>query len=224
MANILVAEDNKNANKLICAVLRKQGHEPIAAFDGQEALDAFDRHHIDLLIADVMMPRLDGMELVRQLREAGYELPILMLTAKSAQEDKNAGLTVGADDYVTKPANMQELSLRIHNLLRRSGVRDESRLEVGRVVLDNDTFAVGSGTREVRLPPKEFKLLSKLLQNPGHTFTRMQLLDEVWGWDTDSAERTVDVHINRLRQRFADWDEFSIDTIRGLGYRVVLRE
>ncbi|WP_455137606.1 response regulator transcription factor [Thermophilibacter sp.] len=222
MANILVAEDNKNANKLICAVLRRQGHEPIAAYDGRAALDAFDEHHIDLLIADVMMPRLDGMELVRQLRAADYDLPILMLTAKSAQEDKNAGLMAGADDYLTKPANMQELVLRVRALLRRAGVRDERRMEVGRVVLDADALAVVRGTEEVRLPPKEFRLLQFLLQSPGHTYTRLQLLDEVWGWDTESAERTVDVHVNRLRSRFADWDDFRIETIRGLGYRAVV--
>lgn len=223
MANILVAEDNRNANKLICAVLRKQGHETIAAFDGQEALDAFDGHHIDLLLADVMMPRLDGMELVRQLRAAGFELPIILLTARSEQQDKNAGFVAGADDYMTKPANMQELCLRVQALLRRAGVKDERRIEVGRVVLDGDSFSVLRGTEEVRLPPKEYQLLSKLLQNPGHTITRLQLLDEVWGWDTDSEPRTVDVHINRLRRRFEDWEEFSIETIRGLGYRARLQ-
>lgn len=222
MANVLVAEDNKNVNKLICAVLRKQGHETIPAFDGMEALEAFDSHHIDLLVADVMMPRMDGMELVRQLRSAGYDLPILMLTARTDQEDKNAGFIAGADDYVTKPANMQELWLRIRALLRRSGAHDGRRVEVGRVLLDGDTFSVVRGTDEVRLPPKEFQLLAKLLQSPGHTFTRLQLLDEVWGWDTESEARTVDVHVNRLRRRFEGWDEFSIETIRGLGYRAVL--
>lgn len=222
MANILVAEDNKNANKLICTVLRRQGHEAISAYDGREALDAFDEHHVDLLIADVMMPCMDGMELVRRLRDADFDLPILMLTAKSAQEDKNAGLMAGADDYLTKPANMQELVLRVRSLLRRAGVRDERRLEVGRVVLDADALAVVRGTEEVRLPPKEFRLLQFLLQNPGRIYTRMQLLDEIWGWDTESAERTVDVHVNRLRTRFAGWEEFSIETIRGLGYRAVV--
>lgn len=222
MANILVAEDNKNANKLICTVLRRQGHEAISAYDGREALDAFDEHHVDLLIADVMMPRMDGMELVRRLRDADYDLPILMLTAKGAQEDKNAGLMAGADDYLTKPANMQELVLRVRSLLRRAGVRDERRLEVGRVVLDADALAVVRGTEEVRLPPKEFRLLQLLLQNPRRTYTRMQLLDEIWGWDTESAERTVDVHVNRLRTRFAGWEEFSIETIRGLGYRAMV--
>lgn len=222
MANILVAEDNKNANKLICTVLRRQGHEAISAYDGREALDAFDEHHVDLLIADVMMPRMDGTELVRRLRDADYDLPILMLTAKGAQEDKNAGLMAGADDYLTKPANMQELVLRVRSLLRRAGVRDERRLEVGRVVLDADALAVVRGTEEVRLPPKEFRLLQFLLQNPGRTYTRMQLLDEIWGWDTESAERTVDVHVNRLRTRFAGWEEFSIETIRGLGYRAMV--
>lgn len=219
MAKILVAEDDRNTNRLICAVMRKMGHEPIAARDGQEALDLMDTNHPDLLVTDLMMPRLDGTELVRELRDAGYDLPILMLTAKSAQADINDGFVVGADDYLTKPADLRELALRVRALLRRARVAGDDKLRVGAATLDPGTLTVEASGRTVALPKREFQLLFKLLSNPGRTFTRMQLLDEVWGWDTESSESTVNVHVNRLRTRFADWNEFSIVTVRGIGYR-----
>ena len=224
MAHILVAEDDRNANKLICAVLRKAGHEPLCAYDGQEALDVLDNNHVDLLVSDVMMPRMDGMQLTRALRDAGYDLPILMLTAKQAVEDRREGFIVGADDYLTKPADMQELVLRVRSLLRRANVPDARTVVVGRVVLDGNALSVSRGTEMVTLPPKEFQLLFKLMASPGKAFTRMQLLDDVWGWDTTSAESTVNVHVNRLRTRFASWaDDFEIQTVRGIGYRVVAK-
>lgn len=219
MAKILVAEDDRNTNRLICAVMRKMGHEPIAARDGQEALDLMDTDHPDLLVTDLMMPRLDGTELVRELRDAGYDLPILMLTAKSAQADINDGFVVGADDYLTKPADLRELALRVRALLRRARVAGDDKLRVGSATLDPGTLTVEASGRTVALPKREFQLLFKLLSNPGRTFTRMQLLDEVWGWDTESSESTVNMHVNRLRTRFADWNEFSIVTVRGIGYR-----
>lgn len=222
MARILVAEDDRNANKLICAVLRKAGHEPLSSRDGEEALAVLDANHVDMLVSDVMMPRMDGVELTRQLREAGYDLPILMLTAKQMPEDKREGFLAGADDYLTKPADMQELVLRVRALLRRAKVSDERTLVAGRAVLDANALSVARGTETVVLPPKEFQLLFKLLSSPGQAFTRMQLLDEIWGWDTTSAENTVNVHVNRLRTRFKDWDDFDIETVRGLGYRAVV--
>lgn len=224
MAKILVAEDDRNTNRLICAVMRKMGHEPIAARDGQEALDLMDTDHPDLLITDLMMPRLDGTELVRELRDAGYNLPILMLTAKSTQADINDGFVVGADDYLTKPADMKELALRVRALLRRSHVAGDDKLRAGGAILDPGTLTVmGTDGKSVTLPKREFQLLFKLLSTPGRTFTRMQLLDEVWGWDTESSESTVNVHVNRLRVRFAGWNEFEIVTVRGIGYRGEVR-
>ena len=222
MAHILVVEDDRHANKLICAVLRKAGHEPLSAFNGIEALEILDTHHIDLLISDIMMPKMDGIELTQQLREAGYTLPILMLTAKQLQEDKRIGFLAGTDDYVTKPADMQELVLRVRALLRRAHIADDKTLVIGKVALDATTYSVTRGTESYILPPKEFQLLFKLLSYPNQTFTRMQLLDDIWGWDTESAENTVNVHINRLRNRFKEWDDFDIQTIRGLGYRAVV--
>lgn len=219
MPKILVAEDDRNTNRLICAVMRKIGYESVSARDGREALDLIDTTHPDLLITDIMMPRMDGMELVRRLREAGIDLPVLMLTAKQEQTDKNKGLIIGADDYLTKPADLKELALRVRGLLRRAKIACGDTVRAGEVTLDPGTLTVRAGSKSEVLPKREFELLFKLLSNPGHTYTRMQLLDEVWGWDTDSSESTVNVHVNRLRTRFAGWDEFSIVTVRGVGYR-----
>lgn len=218
MARILVAEDDANANKLICAVLRKDGHDTLSAKDGQEALDVLDSEHVDLIVSDVMMPRIDGMELIRLLRKADIDTPVLVLTARLDQETLHEGFILGADDYLTKPADMKELVLRVRALLRRAGAASSDCLIVGCAVLDPMKNTVERPGEKVELPPKEFQLLLKLLSNPGRTYTRMQLLDAVWGWDTDSSEATVNVHINRLRARFAEWDDFSIRTVRGVGY------
>lgn len=218
MARVLVAEDDKSANRLICAVLRKDGHEALSAADGQEAIDLLDKEHVDLIVSDVMMPRLDGIRLVRTLREAGWDTPVLMLTARLDSETLHEGFLSGADDYLTKPADMKELVLRVRALLRRSGAAESDRLVAGAAVLDPTRNVVERAGEKVELPPKEFKLLFRLLSNPGRAFTRMQLLDEVWGWDTDSSEATVNVHVNRLRSRFEGWGDFRIETVRGIGY------
>lgn len=188
MARILVAEDDKNANKLICAALRKAGHETLSASDGQEALDVLDREHADLIVSDVMMSRVDGLELVKMLREAEWDIPVLMLTARLDAETLHGGFIAGADDYMTKPVDMKELVLWVRALLRRSGAAEGSRLTVGTAVLDPSRNTVERPGEKVELPPKEFQLLFRLLSSPGRAFTRMQLLDEVWGWGTDSSE------------------------------------
>ena len=224
MVTILIAEDDKNSNKLICAVLRHAGYETVSVADGAAALEALEKTHVDLVISDVMMPKVDGFELVRTIRANGYDQPVLMLTARLEQRDKRAGFIAGADDYLTKPADMQELVLRVKASLRRANIFDEKRIPVGATVLDETDHSVSRGHTREELPPKEFQLLFKLLANPGRTFTRQQLLDDVWGWDTESAESTVNVHINRLRTRFADWPDFEIQTVRGLGYRAVVNE
>lgn len=218
MARVLVAEDDRSANKLICAVLRKAGYEALSVADGQEALDLLDHEHVDLIVSDVMMPRVDGIKLVQLLRDAGWTVPVLILTARQDSETLQSGFIAGADDYLTKPADMKELVLRVRALLRRSGASESNRLVVGATVLDATRNTVERPGQKIELPPKEFQLLFKLLVNPGRAYTRMQLLDEVWGWDTDSSEATVNVHINRLRKRFADWTDFRIRTVRGIGY------
>lgn len=221
---ILVAEDDKNTSKLMCAILRENGYEAIAASDGVEALEILDRQQVDLLIADIMMPNMDGFTLTEQLRDCNYSLPILMVTAKQMPEDKRRGFIVGTDDYMIKPVDKDEMLLRIKALLRRAKIAGEHKIVIGNVILDYDKLTVSRDDDVHTLPPKEFYLLYKLLAYPGQVFTRLQLLDEIWGLDTESADNTVNVHINRLRSRFEAYPEFEIQTVRGLGYRAVRRD
>lgn len=224
MVTILVAEDDRSTNMLVRAVLRRAGYESLSARDGAEARNVIGAHHVDLVVCDVMMPNVDGLELLRWLRAEGNDVPVLMLTARAGQGDKNAGLAEGADDYLTKPFDNTELTLRVKALLRRANVADSNRVVAGAAVLDASDNSVTRGGERQELPPREFQLLFKLLSSPGRTFTRMQLLDDLWGWDTQSSESTVNVHVNRLRTRFAGWDDFKIETVRGIGYRGVVRE
>ncbi|MBR3231826.1 MAG: response regulator transcription factor [Lachnospiraceae bacterium] len=221
MLKILVAEDDPSTSKLLCAILKLNGYDPVPARDGEEALEIMDHQHIDLMISDVMMPKMDGFELTKIIRESGSMLPIIMLTAKALPEDKRTGFLVGTDDYMVKPPDRQELILRIKALLRRARIVDEHKITIGEVVLDYDTHTVRRGYDAQVLPPKEFNLLYKLLAYPERTFTRLELLDEIWGMDSESDEKTVNVHINRLRTRFMGWPESEIQTIRGMGYRAL---
>jgi two-component system, OmpR family, response regulator len=219
MVNILVVEDDKNLQKLMTAVLKQNGYNVLSAKDGLEALDILDKSHIDLIISDIMMPNLDGYELTNVLRQSNYNLPILMVTAKETLEDKKKGFLVGTDDYMVKPIDMDEMILRVAALLRRSRIINESSITIGDVVLDYNALAVSKKNNIILLPKKEFYLLFKLLSYPKKIFTRQQLMDEIWGMDSEADERTVDVHIRRLREKFANFDEFEIITVRGLGYK-----
>lgn len=221
MFRILVVEDDKNTRKLLSAVLKAEGYFILGAADGNEALDIMESQHVDLLIADLMMPNLDGYELTRQLRENGFNLPILMVTAKQLPEDKRKGFLVGTDDYLTKPFDEMELVLRVKALFRRAMIVSEHKITLGEVVLDYDALTVTRRDDTHTLPPKEFYLLYKLLAYPGQIFTRIQLMDEIWGMETESSDNTVNVHINRLRNRFENYPEFEIVTVRGLGYKAV---
>lgn len=225
MFQILVVEDDASLRKLMSAALKQNGYQPYTAADGLEALDVMDQTNIDLIISDIMMPNMDGYELTKQLRRANYNLPILMVTAKETFEDKLQGFNAGTDDYMVKPIDINEMILRISALLRRSQMTSEHSLTVGDCVLDYDaqTVKVGDGTAET-IPQMEFKLLFKLLSSPNKIFTRRQLLDELWGMDKDVDERTVDVHIKRLRERYGDCSAFDIVTVRGLGYKAVKTE
>ncbi|WP_367923876.1 response regulator transcription factor [uncultured Ruthenibacterium sp.] len=224
MFRILVAEDDAATSRLFCAILRRAGYDPVCAADGADALEKLDHLQIDLLICDVMMPHMDGFALTKVIRDSGSMLPILMVTAKSLPEDKYQGFLVGTDDYITKPVDREEMLLRIKALLRRARIAYEHKITLGDVTLDYDTYTVRRGYEVQTLPPKEFLLLYKLLAYPERTFTRAQLLDELWGMDSDSDGHTVNVHINRLRSRFFDWPEFEIQTVRGLGYRAVRKD
>ena len=221
MFQILIAEDDKNTRRLMEAVLKEHGYHPILACDGLEALKLLDTHHVDLVILDIMMPGMDGYEFTRQLRATDYTLPILMVTAKQLPEDKRKGFIVGTDDYMTKPVDEEEMILRIRALLRRAQIVNERRITIADVCLDYDSLTVSRGNESQTLPRKEFYLLYKLLSYPGKIFTRIQLMDEIWGMESQSDDNTINVHINRLRKRFEDYPEFTIETIRGLGYKAV---
>ncbi|MGN1040715.1 MAG: response regulator transcription factor [Candidatus Fimimonas sp.] len=221
MFNILVVEDDLSTRKLLSAVLKSNGYNTLVSSNGLEALDVLENNHVDLMIIDVMMPKMDGYELTETLRGGGSQTPMLMLSAKQNAADIKQGFIVGIDDYMTKPFDIEELLLRIKALLRRSKIANEHKLTVGNVVLDYNSFTVTTPTGTETLPQKEFLLLFKLLSYPDVVFTRLQLMDEIWGMDAESDDHTVNVHINRLRTRFADTKDFEIVTIRGLGYKAV---
>lgn len=221
MVSILVVEDNEKLRQLMCTVLAKNGYHPLMAEDGQMAMDMLDAHHIDLIISDIMMPNLDGFELIRRLREAGFNMPVLTVTAKDSFVDKQKGYLAGTDDYMVKPIDINEMVLRVGALLRRAQIANERKLAIGGLVLDYDSLSVIGPEEEMTLPQKEFHLLFKLLAYPNKIFTRHQLMDEIWGMDSETEARTVDVHINRLRERFKHYPEFEIVTVRGLGYKAV---
>ena len=218
---ILVVEDDRELRTLFSRVLARNGYEPLEAADGQQALDLLDKNYIDLIISDIMMPVMDGYELVRSLREADIETPVLMITAKDAFDDMRRGFLSGTDDYMVKPVNVNEMVLRVGALLRRAQMISERREVLGGTTLHYDTLTVSRKDGEVTLPQKEFLLLYKMAAAPGRIFTRQQIMDDIWGLDTETDPHTVDVHIGRLRDRFRDNPDFEIVTMRGLGYKVV---
>ena len=222
MFQILVVEDDKNTSKLMKAILTHAGYDVFQAVNGLEALEMTDRQHIDLILLDVMMPKMDGYAFTERLRSCGDNTPILMVTAKQLPADKCKGFLAGTDDYMVKPVNEDEMLLRIKALLRRSQIASEHKLTVGQVVLDYDALTVTRGDEAQTLPQKEFYLLYKLLSYPNKIFTRLQLMDEIWGMESDTVDTTVNVHINRLRNRFEKYPEFEIVAIRGIGYKAVI--
>ena len=219
MFHIMGVEDDQVLNKLICRVLVKNNYEVVPAFDGEEALSLLDQNYIDLIITDLMMPKVDGYDLTKELRESGYQLPILVVTAKDTFPDKLEGFKLGIDDYMVKPIDVNELLLRVEALLRRARIIYEKKLEFPHVCLDYINLTVTVDGKSQILPQKEFQLLYKLLSFPNQTFTRQQLMDELWGYDSETDIRTVDVHVNRLRDRFREIPYFQILTVRGLGYK-----
>ncbi|MBS6517751.1 MAG: response regulator transcription factor [Clostridium sp.] len=224
MFNILVVEDDKKLRNLFCTVLMHNGYCAMPAETGMTALKILDTEYIDLIISDIMMPGMDGYELIQTLREHGYTMPILIITAKERFEDKQRGFLAGTDDYMVKPIDVNEMILRIGALLKRAKISTERKISCGSTTLDYDALTVRCGEEVSLLPQKEFYLLYKLMSYPNKIFTRRQLMDEIWGIDSPSDERTVDVHINRLRERLKDCNDFQIQTVRGLGYKVVKQE
>ena len=221
MFNIMIVEDDANQRKLMGTVLEQYGYNVIQACDGIDALDQLDKKHIDLIILDIMMPRMDGFEFTETIRQSGSNIPILMVTAKTSPVDKRKGFIIGTDDYMTKPVDEEEMVLRVGALLRRAKIASEKKLTVGSTVLYYDSFTVACGDSTNEHPQKEFLLLFKLLSYPGKIFTRRQLMDEIWDMDSESDERTVDVHVSRLRDKYRNCPDFEIVTVRGLGYKAV---
>ncbi|MBQ9746297.1 MAG: response regulator transcription factor [Clostridia bacterium] len=221
MFNILVVDDDKNTRMFLSAVLENAGYTVHTAEDGEDALRVMDREHVDLVVLDIMMPKMDGYEFTKTLRETQNNLPILMVSAKQLPADKHKGLLVGTDDYITKPIDDEEMLYRIKALLRRAKIANDRRIEIGDVVLDYDSLTGTRGAEVQELPQKEFMLLYKLLSYPGKIFTRIQLMDEIWGAESDTGWETVTVHIGRLRKRFEHFTEFSIESVSGLGYKAV---
>lgn len=224
MFQILVADDDKNTRRLLETILSNAGYKTISVASAGRALELIQKIPIDLLIVDIMMPGMDGYEFTKLLRDCRYDLPILMLSAKQLPDNIKHGFLAGTDDYMTKPADEEELLLRIRALLRRARIFSEHRLTIGETELNYDTLSVRWKNNTLTLPPKEFLLLYKLLSYPNKIFTRIQLLEDIWGPATESMESTVSVHINRLRNHFENNPDFRIITIRGLGYKAQIRE
>ena len=221
MMKIIIAEDDRELRRLFAHVLLKNGYTVKEASNGKEVLDALENDYFDLIISDIMMPELDGYELVSQLRESGNTTPVMMITAKDAFDDMRLGFLSGTDDYMVKPININEMVLRVGALLRRARMINDRRLICGDTVLECDSLTATFNGECMVLPQKEFMLLYKMASFPGKIFTRQQLIDDIWGYDTDSDTHTVDVHIGRLRDRFRNNTDLKIVTIRGVGYKVV---
>ncbi|MBQ8014812.1 MAG: response regulator transcription factor [Clostridia bacterium] len=223
MAKILVVEDNLDLNKSVCSYLVQNGHEAFGCLNANDAYDVLYENTIDLIISDIMMPGADGFEFVRAVRESNKEIPILFMTAKDDFMSKRLGFSIGIDDYMVKPIDLDELLLRIGALLRRAKIATSRKLIIGKLVLDADEHSAYYDDCEISLTVREFDLLFKMLSYPKKTFTRSQLMDEFWDIDTNSGTRTVDVYITKIRDKFSNCDEFEIVTVHGLGYKAVIK-
>jgi DNA-binding response OmpR family regulator len=221
MFQILIVDDDKNIRYVMKEILLHNGYTPFTAENAKEALEILEREHIDLAVIDIMMPGVDGYQLTREIRDFNQDFPILMVSAKQLPDDRKRGFLAGIDDYMSKPIDKDEFLLHIKALLRRFKIVNEKKIVIGEVTLDYDSFTVTGHGETVELPQKEFLLLYKLLSYPGKIFTRIQLMDEIWGVDCETVPETVTVHIGRLRKRFEGWGEFEIENIRGLGYKAV---
>lgn len=221
MINILVVEDNRDIREMFCQTLNDNGYQSFGAADGLKALDLLDKISVDLIIADIMMPNMDGYELTKLLRESKNDTPILMITARDDYVSMQKGFIFGADDYMIKPVNINEMLLRVSALLRRAKIHSERKITIGSTTLNQESMSVNCDGEESVLPLKEFNLLFKLLSYPNKIFTRQQIMDDVWGMDSETDDRTINTHINRLRERFLNNKDFEIVTIRGLGYKAV---
>lgn len=222
MNRILLVEDDERLQQLYQSVLERAGFLVFAVANGTEALKQLESTQVDVIITDIMMPVMDGYELLETLRSSRVETPVLIITARADFEDKKKGFQLGTDDYMTKPVDVNEMVLRVEALLRRAKINHSHQLNIGQTSLNQETYEVIKQDQAILLPQKEFQLLYKLLSYPNKIFTRQQLMDDIWGLDTNTEERTIDVHIKRLRTRFIENDDFQIITVRGLGYKAVI--
>lgn len=223
MFKILVVEDDHALNRSVCAFLNRNGYEAVGASDAEAAYDELYKTTFDLIISDIMMPRIDGFEFAKTVRTLNEEIPILFMTARDDLASKQRGFQIGIDDYVTKPVDMDELLLRIGALLRRARIASGRRLTVGQFTMDMDEHTAYLNGDEIPMTAREFNLLYKLLSYPKKTFTRTQLMDEFWDADSESGTRTVDVYMTKIRSKLADCHDFEIVTVHGLGYKAVLK-
>ena len=221
MFKILIAEDDNEVRLLFQRFLTKNGFAVTCVANGKEAIEVLSKDFFDLIVSDIMMPIMDGYELVRSLRDSGDNTPVLMITAKNAYDDMRLGFLSGTDDYMVKPVNVNEMLLRINALLRRAQMANDKSQTIGNTTLEFETFTVIAGGEQIILPQKEFMLLYKMFSYPGKLFTRQQLMDDIWGYNTDSDVHTLDVHIGNLRNKFRDNPDFEIVTMRGVGFKVV---
>lgn len=221
MFSVLVVEDNADIREMFCQALNDNGYRAYGSEDGGKALEVMERIYVDLIIADIMMPNVNGFELTQIIRSSGNPIPIIMITAKDDYDSMQTGFNYGVDDYMVKPVNVKELLLRVNALLRRAKINAERKIVIGSTILDSETMQVTCNNEDFILPLKEFNLLFKLLSYPGKIFTRQQIMDEVWGMDSETDDRTLNTHINRLREKFDNNPDFEIVTIRGLGYKAV---
>ena len=222
MFHILVVEDDLDLRRLFCTVLSKNGFVYFEAEDGIKAWDILEKNFIDLIISDIMMPNMDGYELVKSIRDYGYNIPVLMITARDTFEDMHRGFRAGTDDYMVKPVNVNEMILRVNALLKRAQIVNSKKLQFGAMELRYDELTIYFKGEEMIIPQKEFYILYKLLSNTNKVYTKQQLMDEIWGMETESDPHTIDVHMSRIRERFKDNTLFEIKTIRGLGYKAVI--
>ena len=223
MFKLMVVEDDISLNKLMSTVLTKKGYEVIQMYSAVKALDYYYDNVIDLIVSDIMMPGMDGYEFAEEVRKIDVNIPILFVTARGSFEDKSKGYGIGIDDYMVKPIDINELVLRVEALLKRAKISLEKKITIGSLILNYEDYSAVDNGQMIQLTQKEFLLLFKLLSYQDKIFTRTQLMDEIWGMDSDSLERTVDVHITKLRERFSGNNDFSIQTVRGLGYKAVIK-
>lgn len=224
MAKILVVEDDIEINRTFCAYLSACGHDVCGSLNANDAYDVLYENPVELIISDIMMPGIDGFEFAKTVRDFNPDMPIIFVTAREDFMSKKIGYSIGADDYMVKPVDMEELNLRIGALLRRAKIANSHKLEIGSLVLDSEERTVLYKGEEIALTVREFNIIFKLLSYPKKTFTRSQLMDEFWSFDTTSSTRTVDVYMTKLRDKFSHCSEFEIVTVHGLGYKAVIKE